>query len=280
MGSRVGWARGATVGVLAFALAGLACSAPSIEGDELPIPGPRPRQPSETRTDDAPLPAPPPRADAGDAATVDASGEADAGAPDASPTPPLCTVSDLVLCMPFDGAVADKGPNRFAPTEVANVTFGPGKNGMAAQLDATSVIRLGASPSLDVTHATIEAWITRAPGASGDGVVFDADNRFSLTIEADGDVKCKTASADVIAGKVATGVWTHVACTFDGSKLRVYIDGTLKDTDNGAITPSPGSGAAIGGNAPAGEPFLGAIDSLRVFSVARSAAEIAAAAGK
>ena len=34
----------------------------------------------------------------------------------------------------------------------------------------------------------------------------------------------------------------------------------------------------VGGNAPSGEPFVGAIDSFRVFKVARTPAQIAAAA--
>lgn len=192
----------------------------------------------------------------------------------------LCTASDLVLCFPFENSVTDNGPNAIAPGQVANVTFVAGKDGQAAVFDATSAVRFGANPAFDVTNATIEAWVKRAASPGGDGVVFDADGRFSLTIEPDGDVKCKTGNADVVASKIAVDTWAHVACTFDGAKLRVYIDGALADTDNGSITSSPGSGAAIGGNAPSGEPFKGAIDSLRVFRVARTAAEIAAAAGK
>lgn len=277
--------------VVVFGIAA-ACAVPSIDGDDLTVAPPRPREPSETRTDGTPLPAPttkstttPPATNepsaTSDAGTSSGSGDAATGASDgASATPVLCTASDLVLCFPFENSVTDKGPNAIAPAQSTNVTFVLGKDGRAAAFDATSAVRFGSNAAFDVTNATVEAWIKRAPSPSGDGVIFDADGRFSLTIEPDGDVKCKTGNADVVASKVTADVWAHVACTFDGSKLRVYIDGALKDTDNGSITASPGSGAAIGGNAPSGEPFLGAIDSLRVFKIARTAAEIATAAGK
>jgi hypothetical protein len=71
-----------------------------------------------------------------------------------------------------------------------------------------------------------------------------------------------------------------VACVIDGTNGHVYLGGVEQSAAGGVIGASPASGAAIGGNAPSGEPFIGAIDSFRVFRVARSAAQIAAAAGK
>ena len=280
------------VGMVAVFGIAAACAVPSIDGDDLTVAPPRPREPSETRTDGTPLPAPTTKSGTTAPTTNDGAARSDAGAgagpsdastgaaDGASTTPVLCTASDLVLCFPFENSVTDKGPNAIAPAQSTNVTFVLGKDGRAAVFDATSAVRFGGNAAFDVTNATVEAWIKRTANPGGDGVIFDADGRFSLTLEPDGDVKCKTGNADVVAGKVTADVWAHVACTFDGAKLRVYIDGSLKDTDNGSIGSSPGSGAAIGGNAPAGEPFLGAIDSLRVFKVARTAAEIAAAAGK
>jgi hypothetical protein len=71
-------------------------------------------------------------------------------------------------------------------------------------------------------------------------------------------------------------VWTHLAATYDGRILRVYVNGTQV----GSITTSGGNlgtstGALrIGGNTIWGEFFNGTIDDVRIYNRALSAAEI------
>ena len=74
------------------------------------------------------------------------------------------------------------------------------------------------------------------------------------------------------------GQWVHLACVFDGTKILLYVNGVQVDMDNGHPQQSASGSEAVGGNAPSGTPFIGAIDSLRVFKVARTAEQIAAAA--
>ena len=186
----------------------------------------------------------------------------------------LCGATGLVMCFTFEGGVVDKSPNSFAP-DVQDVTFVAGHLGQAASFGATSYVRFAPAASLDVTTGTIEAWASTNAG----GVIFDDDNRMSLTILADGTVQCIPDSAVPVA-KIPFGTWVHVACVFDGATTHIYVNGKEVDSGPSALIPSsPTSTAALGGNAPSGEPFLGALDSVRVFSVARSAAEIAAAGG-
>ena len=190
----------------------------------------------------------------------------------------LCGASDLALCFAFEGAVEDHSPSALKPT-VSGVSFAPGVTGQAALFNAASFVRFAASPSLELTTATIEAWVKLAPNPTGDGVIFDDDNRASLTILANGTVLCKPNGAAINA-KVVVDQWTHVACVFDGANAHLYVSGFAVGSGPGVIGSSPTSTAAVGGNAPSGEPFVGAIDSLRVFRVARTPAQIAAAAGK
>ena len=84
----------------------------------------------------------------------------------------------------------------------------------------------------------------------------------------------------VSGGKVIADQWAHVACVVDGTRVHVYLDGIALAASTGSILSNPTLSAALGGNAPSGEPFVGAIDSFRMFRVARTTAEIAAAAGK
>jgi hypothetical protein len=71
--------------------------------------------------------------------------------------------------------------------------------------------------------------------------------------------------------------WTHVAVTYDGVLVRLYVDGVL---DVEAQLPA-GDHNATGfawtiGQTPANEPYVGLLDEIRVWNVVRSASEIEA----
>ncbi len=73
--------------------------------------------------------------------------------------------------------------------------------------------------------------------------------------------------------------WHHVAFTFDGRYIRLYLDGVLKNTNNaGATYPiqyDSSSVTTIGSNSlGTTEFFNGEIDEVRFWSVARSAAQL------
>lgn len=69
--------------------------------------------------------------------------------------------------------------------------------------------------------------------------------------------------------------WTHLALTYDGVRLRLYVDGTRVSSRalTGTIlrTSDP---LWIGGNRPYGEYFKGVIDEVRVYDRALSPAEV------
>ncbi|MBX3230291.1 MAG: LamG domain-containing protein [Labilithrix sp.] len=210
----------------------------------------------------------------------------DAGAPDAADTGPAqpepskaCLTGDLAFCFTFEGTTDDVSPNAIKPTTSTNITFAPGKENQAASFTATSALRFDPNPVFELsTNATIEAWIRRQ-NTGADSVVLDVDGRFSLTIDAAANVLCKSGGGAVTGNTVvAPEVWAHVACVVDNGTLRVYLNGTEIGSGPGAIGSAPTLGAAIGGNSPDGEPFLGLIDSLRVFTVARTPAQISEAA--
>ena len=70
------------------------------------------------------------------------------------------------------------------------------------------------------------------------------------------------------------GSWTHVALTYDGSLLRLYVNGVQAASANvsGAIQSSS-SPLWIGGN-QYDENFVGLIDDVRVYNRALTQAEI------
>jgi len=82
---------------------------------------------------------------------------------------------------------------------------------------------------------------------------------------------------DTSVSDVPLGVWTHVAATYDGTTLRLYVNGTQASSKavSGAIVTTTGA-LRIGGNTIWGEYFSGLIDEVRVYERALTATEIAA----
>ncbi|MDF2438453.1 MAG: Protein of unknown function precursor [Bacteroidota bacterium] len=81
------------------------------------------------------------------------------------------------------------------------------------------------------------------------------------------------------AGTVAAGTWQHVAGTWNGSELKIYINGVLMATTagvTGASFSNSTNNVKLGYNSM-NENFMGAIDELRIWTVARSISEIQSA---
>lgn len=192
-----------------------------------------------------------------------------------------CAANDLALCLTFEDSTNDASPAQLTPSMAAGIGFVAGKEGKGGSFQPGSALRYAPSPALDLpADATIEAWIARTP-TSADAVVFDDDERFSLTIDAGGHVWCKSSGGAVTGASVLpANQWVHVACVADKGTLRAYVNGVVDKIGTGsvgkAITPT--AAAAVGGNSPSGEEFNGTIDVLRVFKIARTPEQIAAAA--
>jgi hypothetical protein len=211
----------------------------------------------------------------------DASGASDGGADaDAGPRiPGPCEDSAMILCMGFDGALVDEAHGQRVDKS-GTVSFVPGVVGQAALLDVSSAITVPDGPPWKYSSITVEMWVRRdmAPPAGGRAGLLDKDNSFGMFTYPDGTVSC------IMGGAVATGpvftstpTWVHVACVNDGTTTRLYADGLAKVVISAGAVPTTTALAAVGNNSPnLGSPLVGAIDLLRVYSRAKTAAEIAA----
>ena len=76
-------------------------------------------------------------------------------------------------------------------------------------------------------------------------------------------------------GPMARNTWTHLAATYDGATLRLYVNGMLvasvARTGSLATSTNP---LQIGGDSIYGQYFRGTIDEVRVYNVALTAAQI------
>jgi hydrogenase maturation factor HypE len=74
---------------------------------------------------------------------------------------------------------------------------------------------------------------------------------------------------------VAVNAWTHLAATYDGATLRLYING-VQVASRGQTGPivTSSSPLRIGGNSVWGEFFKGYLDEVRVYNRALTTSEI------
>ncbi|WP_326791504.1 LamG domain-containing protein [Streptomyces sp. NBC_00841] len=83
---------------------------------------------------------------------------------------------------------------------------------------------------------------------------------------------------DVITtATVPTSGWHHVAGVYDGEKVQIFIDGTVRTAQpaTGKITPSTGTPVIVGNNpTDSNRRFSGSIDEARIYARALSATEI------
>jgi chitodextrinase len=204
-------------------------------------------------------------------------------------TPPL--PPGLVAAYSFNenggGIVADGSGNGNTGSISGAAWSSQGKFGSALAFNGTSsVVFINPSATLNVSSAmTLEAWIrpTAAQGGWRTILQREVDAFFLNASNNTGDLRPSGGgtlggSVQWVSGPTASPVdaWTHVALTYDGSMLRLYVNGTLASSlaAAGAIETNT-KPLRIGGNSPYGEFFQGLIDEVRVYNRALSQAEIA-----
>jgi hypothetical protein len=141
----------------------------------------------------------------------------------------------------------------------------------AAALDLTTGMTLQAW----VNPSTLSGWRTavlkEAPGALA-YALYAHDNapRPAVTVTVGGIDRSALGTA-----ALPLNTWTHLAATYDGTTLRMFVNGVQVGTLalSGPLTTSAGV-LRIGGNAVWGEYFSGLIDEVRIYNRALTAAEI------
>ncbi len=168
---------------------------------------------------------------------------------------------------------------------VAHATWSTGgKYGDALSFNGSSaMVNVPDSASLHLTTGmTLEAWVlpTVVSNAWRD-VIYKGDDNYYLEATSyytkpAGGVIIGSSHVEAFAGSpLDRNAWAHLALTYDGATLRLYINGQLASSTvhTGSIKTS-NNPLQIGGDSIYGQFFAGLIDEVRVYNRALSAGEI------
>jgi hypothetical protein len=163
----------------------------------------------------------------------------------------------------------------------------PGRFGGGLQFDGLDDwVTVADSDSLDLSHAmTLEAWVKpTATGSAWRTVVLKEQNAqltYALYANTDQGRPAGHVFTDGDTGLTGPNAlplneWTHLATTWDGSTLRLFVDAAEVASMPLAAPAVTSAGVLrIGGNGVWAEWFQGIIDEVRVYDRALSPTEIA-----
>jgi hypothetical protein len=202
-----------------------------------------------------------------------------------APPPPTGLVAAYNFSENTGTTATDRSGNGRTATISGATWTTDGHAGTALSFDGTNdLLTVADANALDLTTGmTLEAWVKpitlsgwrtvllkEAPGGLTYSLyAHDNAPRPATTIVASGERSALGTSA------LALNAWTHLVATYDGSQLRIYVNGIQVGS-----TPATGSMTAsnlplrIGGNTIWGEYFRGVIDEVRIYNRALTLAEI------
>ena len=204
--------------------------------------------------------------------------------------------TDTVLILHFDegsGSVAkdESGHGNDGTIYGATWTTGISGNALGFTGEKVSYVGIPTSSSLDIRSAmTISAWINPSKVTSYDRIVAkphtefaSPHNIYSLIFDNAGHARFEGCIGEHKTGINGISIiplneWTHVAATYDGSQLKLYVNGNLEGTKD--VTEKICANIMplyIGSNVFfSGENFNGAIDEVAIYSRALTSEEIKA----
>ncbi|MBM3475457.1 MAG: hypothetical protein FJX75_19505, partial [Armatimonadetes bacterium] len=199
----------------------------------------------------------------------------------------------LVAHFPLDegqGAIArDVGPN-VAQGEVHGATWMRYGKGHVLSFDGEDDYVRCQSPALDLRGSlTLSAWVWPEDTPTGEvGIAGKQFSSYLLTYYIDRKAWWYIgAGTNHTTAQAMPGTWSHLAGTFDGTKLRLYVNGELIDEKESTFRATPPGGAffigCVVGDPTAADPaysksgyFRGHLADVRLYSGALSGEEVAA----
>lgn len=191
--------------------------------------------------------------------------------------------ADWLAYWPLDGSYQDVSGNGYHAVGVGSPSFTSGYEGQCVSLNGSSYLNCTNSTGLTLAGGgTISVWVkTSALSTAWASVI--GKGRYSWRL-------CRNNATNFISFHfnspnyefqangdipVVDGRWHHLAATYDGWVIRLYVDGQL---DASAVTTEPVNERTdpvyIGNRSDAARYWTGQIDEVRIYSYAMGPEEI------
>lgn len=193
--------------------------------------------------------------------------------------------STLVAAYGFNegtgGAVMDISGNGNVGTVVGATWTSSGRYATALRFNGTSdYVTVEETPSLDFNSGvTVEAWVNPTTLGGWRAVVYQANDVLALEASTPQGPPSFGGSFSLAplygTATLPLNTWSHLAGTYDGTTMRLYVNGALVAS---RIESRPfgtsSSALTIGGDPVYGQYFAGLLDDVRFYNRALSAPEI------
>ena len=198
------------------------------------------------------------------------------------------TVPELVIAFSFDeasGTTVSDSSGKGNNGNIINATRSAGKYGNALSFNGTNAkVSVPDTSTLHLTTAmTLEAWVNPSVVTSEwrDIIEKGNDNYFLMGTSSSngapgaGGFLGGMNITTVGTSPLPTNTWSHLAATYDGATLRLYVNAVEVSNASraGSMTTST-SPLEIGGDSLFGQYFQGLIDELRIYNTARTPSQI------
>jgi hypothetical protein len=208
--------------------------------------------------------------------------------PTPTPTPTATPAPGLVAAYGFNEGsgtvVNDASGNGHNGTINAATWTTSGKYGNALNFNGSNaLVTINNAASLQLTTGmTLEAWVyPTVIGAWWGDVIYKGNDNYYLdgTSNPSGfpamGGTLPNAPPLYGTGGLALNTWAHLAATYDGATMRLYVNGVqvANRAQTGAIETSTNP-LQIGGDSIYGQYFTGRIDEVRIYNRALSATQI------
>jgi len=183
----------------------------------------------------------------------------------------------------YDTAVVrDDHTTIESPPRVRPVGWKSGAAHAALQLTGAAFAHASNVVTMLTNEITLEAWVRWDDQTSAQAVLYNgnsATSGYGIYLR-NGGVSILSGGvdwADCTTCRVAPGVWTHLAAVRSNNQWVIYQDAIAQAVSNANLPSAPPSGVLSIASSPAGgERLIGAIDEVRVWTIARTAQQIAA----
>ena len=187
-------------------------------------------------------------------------------------------------------ALDNTGARATLPIQIS-ITPTASETDTALNLSGSQFLSASNESAFDLETATaftLEAWV-KPSVVNSSQILIGKDNQYSLYIFSNGSFGMNFYTTNTPSGSggdtsifransVRQNEWQHVAVVRNGTTVTGFVDGQQLGTlTNNSATDSIKSGDSpfvIGGYSTSNQPFTGQIDQVRVWSSARTAAEI------